>query len=234
MAFLERYREILDARYCTYSLTIQKAKGQWWKLVGARSSVPFCGEKIVFPARSKTLYFYYSNNPIYSSMDTYYIYSSKINMKFLAAYLNADVVLDYLKNNTKVKGEKYELYSEPVGEIPFPKFHLLKEYEELIDEIVGTYSTYEVGDGYQFHRETSTWIKKRGLFDVLIEIREKILVLLCERNLELEIDNKKIMEEFLKEQPMKNKSICDCYEAYCKIKSEIDRRIRIIWKQMEE
>ncbi len=173
---LSKFKEILSCRFKTYSLINNEKVGKWWKLVGARPDIPYDGEKILNPSRSKTPFFVYSNKQFYSSMDVFYSYYKDdvkqiIPLKFACAYLNCSASKDYLKRNCKKKGPKYELYKQPISSIPFP--NPLNIDQEDIDFIAGVYSTKEK-EGYVYNDDSGTWIKRAGLYDFVLNLHCKI------------------------------------------------------------
>jgi hypothetical protein len=173
---LIKFKEILNVRFKTYSLINNEKIGKWWKFVGARPSIPYTGEKIISPSRVKEPFFLYSNSEFYSSMDIFFTYSNEkdnpITLKFVNAYLNSEFVSSYLKRNCKKKGIKYELYKEPISNIPLLD-NLDSTALSIINFIGGEYSTTEK-IGYQYCDTSNTWIKKMGLFDYLLELQAKI------------------------------------------------------------
>lgn len=173
---LSKFKEILSCRFKTYSLINNEKIGKWWKLVGARPDIPYEGEKILNPSRSKTPFFVYSNKQFYSSMDIFYTYYKDdrkqfIPLKFACAYLNCSASKDYLKRNCKKKGPKYELYKQPISSLPFP--NPLNVDEKDIVFIAGVYSTKEK-EGYEYNDDSGTWIKRAGLYDLVLNLHCKI------------------------------------------------------------
>ena len=172
---LEKYRDILNVRFKTYALINNEKIGKWWKLVGARPDIPYGGEKIISPSRAKEPFFLYSNEEFYSSMDVFYTYSTKeenlISLKFIAAYLNTDRCLEYLKRNCKKKGIKYELYKDPISNLPFPTFNNGKSKRlKFHDFIAGNYSVIEK-EGFTHCEASNTWIAVPGVYDYLLRLQ---------------------------------------------------------------
>ncbi|NQT71257.1 MAG: N-6 DNA methylase [Chloroflexi bacterium] len=175
---LEKFRDILNVRYKTYALVNNEKIGKWWKLVGARPDIPYEGEKIISPSRAKEPFFLYSNKEFYSSMDVFYTYSTKeddlISLKFIAAYLNSDSCIEYLKRNCKKKGIKYELYKEPLSNLPFPTFNNGKSKRlKFHDFIAGRYSLIEK-EGLSYCEASNTWIAVPGIYDYLLRIQYRL------------------------------------------------------------
>ena len=173
---LSKFKKILSHRFKTYALINNEKVGKWWKLVGARPSIPYEGEKIINPSRSKTPFFVYSNRPFYSSMDVFYSYY-KANtkryapLKFVCAYLNSASSRKYLERNCKKKGVKYELYKQPISNLPFP--NLLDIDEKDIIFVAGVYST-NAETGYRYNEHSNTWIKRPGLYDFALNLHSEI------------------------------------------------------------
>jgi type I restriction-modification system DNA methylase subunit len=175
---LEKFRDILNVRFKTYALINNEKTGKWWKLVGARPDIPYGGEKIISPSRTKVPFFLYSNEEFYSSMDVFYTYSTKeenlISLKFIAAYLNSDYCIDYLKRNCKKKGIKYELYKDPISNLPFPTFNNGKSKKlKFHDVIAGNYSPIEK-EGFTYCKASNTWIAVPGIYDYLLRLQYRL------------------------------------------------------------
>jgi len=173
---LSKFKKILSCRFKTYALINNEKIGKWWKLVGARPDIPYEGEKILNPSRAKKPYFIYSNKIFYSSMDVFYSYqkndeSKQIPLKFVCAYLNSKSSKNYLERNCKKKGIKYELYKEPISNIPFQD--PLNIDERDIELIAGIYSTKKKS-GYEYYEGSGTWVKKAGLYDFALSLHSKI------------------------------------------------------------
>lgn len=168
---MSKYKSLLAERYKTYSLRNEEGAGRWWKLVGARNGLPFEEEKVLHPARTKDPSFTYSNLPFYASMDIYYSYSKPQNsfsLKFIVALLNSKYCKKYLEFNCKKKGIKFELYKEPISQMPLTSNLQSHELIKADKEIGGIYSTKEKPD-YGYHCNTHTWIKQMGIFDYLTD-----------------------------------------------------------------
>lgn len=172
---LSKYKDILNARFKTYSLKNYEKVGKWWKFVGERPNIPYIGEKIINVSRVKEPFFLYSNSEFYSSMDIFYTYSlenkSPYSLKFLCAYLNSEDKVSYLKRNCKKKGIKYELYKDPISNIPLP---LIKDttnniFREIIELIGGRYSLKE-NNNFKYSEISNTWIESYGLYDFILKI----------------------------------------------------------------
>jgi type I restriction-modification system DNA methylase subunit len=175
---LTKFKDILEVRFKTYALINNEKLGKWWKFVGARPNIPYRGEKLISPSRAKEPFFLYSNSEFFSSMDIFYTYSSDIDtpfsLKFICAYLNSDFIINYLKRNCKKKGIKYELYKDPLSNIPIPDFNYLNDRNCKIAQLIGGVYSVTKKRNYKLNKVSNTWIQEQGLYDYLLSANFKL------------------------------------------------------------
>jgi len=97
-------------------------------------------DKIVFPYRSKSNIFSYSNSNYFGSKDILYLRQKdeKFNIKYLLALLNSKLYYTWLYYKGKRKGETLELYVTPISQIPIKDITTpeQKPFKELVDKII--------------------------------------------------------------------------------------------------
>jgi hypothetical protein len=113
----------------------------WFSLHRPRNSKIFeSKEKILVPYRSKKNTFAFSDKPIYSSRDVFYITLKKdcknVGIKYLLGILNSNLMFFWLNNRGKKKGDTLELYVTPLSEIPIKTSSNQKRLIELVDKIL--------------------------------------------------------------------------------------------------
>lgn len=132
---LEKFREIMDDQIIRYW-----EEFPWFALHRPRTQSIFEDwEKIIVPYRAKSNIFWYSDSPIYSSRDVFFIKEkNNLNIKFLLSVLNSKLIYFWLFNRWKRKGDMLELYYTPLSEIPIKEISKeeQKTFIELVDKIL--------------------------------------------------------------------------------------------------
>jgi adenine-specific DNA-methyltransferase len=100
----------------------------------ARDENFFKGEKIFAQRKSSSPTFTYTAFDCYVSRMFISIKSDRINLKYLTALLNSNVVKFWLKNNGKMQGQNFQLDNEPLLAIPLVSPS--KEEEDRIAKLV--------------------------------------------------------------------------------------------------
>lgn len=122
---LKRYKKILENRSQDIELENAMKKGNWFVLTNGRAKIDFKQEKIVCPYRSKDTIFGYSNKTWYAGRDVYFLVDIEEDIKFLLGVLNSKVVKFWLRYKGKMKGDTYEIYPEPLRNIPLIQSNIL-------------------------------------------------------------------------------------------------------------
>lgn len=115
---LKRYETILKNRSQDIELANAMQKGHWFVLTNGRNRINFNGEKIVCPYRAKSNVFAYNNIPWYAGRDVYYLVDFNENINYIVGVLNSTLMKFWLKNKGKMKGDIFEIYPEPLRNIP--------------------------------------------------------------------------------------------------------------------
>jgi len=113
---LEKYKEILDFKMKDRGETLP-----WYSNYRARDNDIFANkDKIVFPYRSKSNIFSYSNDDYFASGDILYLRQKdkNFNIKYILALLNSKLYYTWLYYKGKRKGETLELYVTPISQVP--------------------------------------------------------------------------------------------------------------------
>lgn len=92
----------------------------WTGLQWPRARDLFEGPKLVAPQRSSENRFAYSEGPWFASADVYFLTQPADGISFFAllAYLNSDLIFNWLSHFGKRKGKQLELYATPLGAVP--------------------------------------------------------------------------------------------------------------------
>lgn len=127
---LSRFKEILEKQVENY-----EENYPWYAIHRPRNQKIFESlSKIVVPYRSKQNIFAFSNSPLYSSRDVFFIRMKDNNfyIKYILALLNSKLYYSWLYNRGKKKGEILELYYTPLSNIPIKKISL-KQQEKFVE-----------------------------------------------------------------------------------------------------
>lgn len=116
---LKKYKAILEQRYKFRT----EDRLKWFDLHRPLSAEYLDHPKIVSPYRTKEPVFAIVEEPFYSSIDIFYTVpkSNKADLFLACGLLNSSFVKYWLRKKGKMKGEMFELYSTPLGNIPFER-----------------------------------------------------------------------------------------------------------------
>ena len=135
---LKRYETILKNRSQDIELANAMKKGHWFVLTNGRNKINFNEDKIVCPYRAKSNIFAYNNIPWFAGRDVYFLVNFNEDIKYILGVLNSKLIKFWLKNKGKMKGDIFEIYPEPLRNIPIiTKNEILKEEIKLkVNEII--------------------------------------------------------------------------------------------------
>ena len=111
----------------------------WYSTYRAREYDVFTNkDKIVFPYRSKSNIFSYSNDDYFASGDILYLRQKdrNFNIKYILALLNSKLYYTWLYYKGKRKGETLELSATPISQVPIKD--IPKEEQEPFINLVDT------------------------------------------------------------------------------------------------
>lgn len=139
---LKRYKTILENRSQDIELENAMSKGYWFVLTNGRSKINFTREKIVCPYRAKGNIFGFNDVSWYAGRDVYFLVDFNEDVKFLLGVLNSNVIKFWLKYKGKRKGDIYEIYPEPLKNIPIATKgrELKQKIIAKVNEILNTIS----------------------------------------------------------------------------------------------
>ena len=161
---LEKYKDILDFKMKDRGETLP-----WYSNYRARDYDLFTNkDKIVFPYRSKSNIFSYSNDDYFASGDILYLRQKdkNFNIKYILALLNSKLYYTWLYYKGKRKGEILELYVTPMSQVPIKD--ISKEEQEPFISLVNTIiDSKEKIVKYTKHMDGMSAIEK-------IELKEEI------------------------------------------------------------
>lgn len=135
---LKRYEIILKNRSQDIELSNAMKKGHWFVLTNGRNKINFNDEKIVCPYRAKSNVFGYNNIPWYAGRDVYFLVNFNENINYIMGVLNSTLIKFWLKNKGKMKGDIFEIYPEPLRNIPIITVNnsIKREIELKVKEII--------------------------------------------------------------------------------------------------
>lgn len=127
---LEKFKPIIDDQKQRYN----EPTWPWFSIHRPREINIFNSkDKIIVPYRSLKNSFAFSQEPIFSSRDVFFLTNPNgINIKYLLAILNSELIYFWLYNRGKRKGETLELYATPLSEIPIIETLNTKPFETLV------------------------------------------------------------------------------------------------------
>jgi len=130
--YLERFRESLENRF-----QFKDGTCKWYSLSIPQSRILFdnASEKIFCPYRAKRNKFAYDNAMFYGLTDTYIIIPKEdceMNIKYLLALLNSQVLDFWYHHAGKAKGRMNEYFTTPLSKIPIRKIDFSNPEETSI------------------------------------------------------------------------------------------------------
>jgi len=175
---IDEYNQFLQEKIDIPYVMIKSSfkKGYYYLISYCRNKDVFEGPKIVCPQRSPKNKFAYTDKPWYGASDVYFISqkeNSKINLKYLLAILNSNLIYFWLYNKGQRKGEILQLFKEPLSEIP------IKIAENKIQN-----SIIKISENIISLKLKN---KDSSLFEIQLDI---IIYKLCESRFEIKIKNK--------------------------------------------
>lgn len=131
---LQKYREIMEARRETQNGRLETHHLHW-----PRSEKFFvAGPKILAVRKCTVPTFAYTEEDAYVMMAFNVIKSDRINLKYLTAILNSEVIRFWLKHRGKMQGNNFQVDSEPLLALPI---HAADRVEQdriatLVDRVI--------------------------------------------------------------------------------------------------
>lgn len=121
---LDRFKEIITSDNKPYGLH------------RARDESFFTGEKIISLRKCNRPTFTYSDFDCYVSQTFFVIKTDKINLKYLTAILNSEIIAFWLKYKGKMQGDNFQIDKEPLLNIPICKTDDPKPFIKIVDYIL--------------------------------------------------------------------------------------------------
>ena len=110
---------------------------KWFHLWWARDENFFKdGDKIAFASRTQGKNFTYTNKSFYGSRNLFFIKSNRVNLKYITALLNSNLMYFYMHERLKHTGDLLQIDKNQFMKIPLYVPEDIKEFEILIDEII--------------------------------------------------------------------------------------------------
>lgn len=126
------YKNQLDNRR-----EVLKGSIKWFHLWWARDEYFFKeGAKIIFAARTQRGGFTYTDKAFYGSRNLFFIKSSRVNLKYITAVLNSDLMYFYMHERLKHTGDLLQIDKNQFLKIPLFVPRDTKPFIELIDKIL--------------------------------------------------------------------------------------------------
>ena len=170
---LKKFKPIIEDQKIRY----EEPNWPWYALHRPRDINIFNSkEKIIVPYRSKKNKFGYSQNPIFSSRDVFFIIGKSeatLSLSYLLALLNSKLFYIWLYHRGKRKGQTLELYGTPLSEIPIKEINK-EEQQPFVDKANKIISLKNDGkDTSLLENDINQMVYKLyGLTEVEIEIVE--------------------------------------------------------------
>lgn len=141
---LKRYENILKNRSQDIELANAMKKGHWFVLTNGRNKINFNKEKIVCPYRAKSNIFAYNDIPWFAGRDVYFLVNFNRDIKYILGILNSKLIKFWLKNKGKMKGDIFEIYPEPLRNIPIAieNNSLQKDIEIKVNNVINTIKNF--------------------------------------------------------------------------------------------
>ena len=131
-----------------------------YSITRPRKQEMYINQKIVCPLWAKSNTFGYNDNDWYGATDITYITNPKfeIPILFILSILNSKLILFWLLNKGKKKGNLLELSPRPVSEIPIKKISDSEQqrYVKIVDEILNITKV----DGYLNNTDLQSQVKE--------------------------------------------------------------------------
>jgi adenine-specific DNA-methyltransferase len=121
---LDRFKSIITSDNAPYGL--HRARKEYF----------FKGEKIISLRKCAEPTFTYTDYDCYVSQTFFVIKSLRINMKFLTALLNSQLIAFWLRHKGKMQGHQFQVDKEPLLEIPIIKPEEEQPFISLVDQIL--------------------------------------------------------------------------------------------------
>lgn len=183
---LMKYKTIIDGRAKNFTLKKAYKEGKWYALTTYRPNINFEGEKLITPYRHKVSKFSYSDTPYYGCTDIFYLQvnDKNYNIFYILGILNSKLILYWLYNNCKMKGDNLELIAEPLGNIPIKKCeygeqsiitNIVKRIIELKKDYYKQDNMQEVLNSTYIHSKFREMQRKLNIIDNEIEELENEL-----------------------------------------------------------
>ncbi len=156
--------------------------------------------KIVFPYRSSSNKFSFSENDFFGSKDVLFLrmQNSDFEIKYLLALLNSKLFYNWLFYNGKRKGKTLELYVTPIKQIPIKNISIREQkfFVKLINKLIN--SKIKLSDYLDLYDKTD-----KNNFDRQIKINK----IIEEQKIIIEKSIKKIDEKIYKIYKIKKQEI---------------------------
>lgn len=123
---LDKFSEVITSDNAPYGL--HRARNEYF----------FVGDKIISLRKCAEPTFTYTDFDCYVSQTFFVIKSNRIDMRYLTALLNSNLIKFWLKNKGKMQGNLFQVDKEPLKDIPVVKAptHIEKKVSSLIQEII--------------------------------------------------------------------------------------------------
>jgi len=129
---LFEYKEQLDNRR-----EVLKGSIKWFHLWWARDEIFFKeGAKLVWAKRTEGKKFTYTEKSMYGTANLFFIKSDRVNLKYMTALLNSQLVYFYMKERLKHTGDLLQIDKNQFMRIPLFVPKDTKPFEILVDYIM--------------------------------------------------------------------------------------------------
>jgi len=114
-----------------------KGSIQWFHLWWARDENFFKeGDKIIFTSRTKGKTFTYTKEAFYGTRNLFFIKSNRVNLKYMTALLNSQLMYFYMQERLKHTGDLLQIDKNQFMKIPLYLPNGSKPFKILVDKIL--------------------------------------------------------------------------------------------------
>jgi adenine-specific DNA-methyltransferase len=116
---------------------VLKGSINWFNLWWARDENFFKeGKKIIFTSRTKGKTFTYTEKSFYGTRNLFFIKSNRVNLKYITALLNSQLMYFYMQERLKHTGDLLQIDKNQFMKIPLYIPKDTKPFEILVDYII--------------------------------------------------------------------------------------------------
>lgn len=94
------------------------------------------GAKIIFTSRTEGKTFTYTEKNFYGTRNLFFIKSNRVNLKYISALLNSDLMYFYMKERLKHTGDLLQIDKNQFMKISLFVSENIDDFQNLVDQIL--------------------------------------------------------------------------------------------------